>query len=223
MCRALLALGIGLLAAAAVRADIGPPRQPVRVVPLAHKITTDKDYPDHLFFVAALDGPTRTVTQVVAVKLGTKTPLEIPGAAKAADANRECVLVAVPKAALKGYATEKAFLQALVKGAVEGQVQSRVTFAATAPVLGAGGRETAEWKLERIDKDEVVVKVPADPRPARKGGPNGNAPEDENDPESNALVPATAPRGGAWVAGSAAALALTFGGLWAVGRTRRKP
>lgn len=196
----------------------------MRVVPLAHKITTDKDYPDHLFFVAALDGPTKTVTQVVAVKLSTKAPLEIPGAAKAADANRECVLVAVPRAALKGYATEKAFLQALVKGAVEGQVQSKVTFAATAPVLAGPNvnKELAEWKLERIDKDEVVVKVPTDPRPARKGGPNGNAPEDENDPESNALVPAAAPRGGAWVAESAAALALTFGGLWAVGRTRRK-
>lgn len=223
MYRALLALGIGLLAALAARADLGPPR-PTRVVPLAHKITTDKDYPDHLFFVAALDGPTKTVTQVVAVKLNTKAPLEIPGAAKAADANRECVLVAVPKAALKGYATEKAFLQALVKGAVEGQVQSKITFAATVPTpAGAGARELAEWKLERVDKDEVVIKVPADPRPGRKGGPNGNAPEDGDDPESNSVAPTAAPRGGAWVAGSAAALALTFGGLWAVGRTRRKP
>src|SRR5438094_10667396 len=108
MKRLLAALVVGLLTASVLVADVPPPPGFKRVT-IDHKITTEKDYADYAFFtVIGKD-------KVTAVKLDTKTPVEI----LAKDRGGRflgCTLVAVPKDAAKKYDSEKDFLAAIAAG-----------------------------------------------------------------------------------------------------------
>src|SRR5262249_1559592 len=65
-------VGVGLLVAGGLaRADLIPPG--TKNIPIDHKIETDKEYPDWVFFTVGGNG------NVKAVKLDPKNPLTIPG------------------------------------------------------------------------------------------------------------------------------------------------
>ncbi len=207
MSRTLLALGMALLAAHAVRADGLPPKGAKRVV-ADHKITTEKEFPDYAFYTVIGKGV------VTAVKLDPKTPVEIPGAARGAGIGRNGYLVAVPKGAEKAYGSEKEFHAAIGAGKVEGQVRSKARLDSADTIKDTDKRDTIthEHKVEKVDKDGIVLSTKRDVA----------APEKKDSPDAEDGVTAYTPRGGVWVAGAASFAALTLGGLWAVGRSRRK-
>ena len=210
MSRVLLALGLGLLAASAVRADGLPPKG-VKTVAVDHKITTDREYPDYDFYTVF--GSSRAA-KVVAVKFDPKTPIEIAGGGNFG-VTRVGYLAAVPKDAAKKYDTEKEFHDALKTGKVEGLVRTKGRLESVQTVKDTDARKSVlvEHKLTSLDaKGGIVLDTKKDDAPDKKESPDEDAPG----------VTAYTPRGGLWVAGGAAFAAVTLGGLWAVGRTRRK-
>jgi hypothetical protein len=209
MNRLLALFTVGLVAGVAV-ADVPPPKGFKRVQ-VTHKITTEKDYPDLLFFTVAGND------QVTAAKLSEKEPLEI--AKDRGGRFRACVLVAVPKNAGKKYTTEKEFYAAIRAGKVEGLVKSKLNFFLSSEVKDTDKRDVIvlEYKLDKIDAKEGIVLT------VKKSADNKDAPEDDSDtPGDVPTATARAPRGGVWVAGLGAALALMLGGFWLAGRARRR-
>jgi hypothetical protein len=199
---------VGLLSAGVALADVPPPKGQKRVV-ADHKITTEKEIPDYTFFtVVGRDA-------VTAVKFDLKTPIVIKGAGRGGAA-RFGFLYAVPKSAAKQYAGEKEFHEAIRNNKVEGQVAAKGNFPALAVLKDADPRDTVvfEHTFEKIDGKEIVLKRKEDA--AKKDG------KEELPEEESGSPAAYTPRGGLWVAGLAAALAVTLGGLWLAGRGRRK-
>jgi hypothetical protein len=71
-----------------------------------------------------------------------------------------------------------------------------------------------EYKLEKLDPKDGMVLTRVKEGEAEKK--DGGKQEEELDPAT-----AFAPRGGVWVAGLSASLAVILGGLWVVRRNRR--
>ncbi|MCE9564698.1 MAG: hypothetical protein K8U57_21910 [Planctomycetes bacterium] len=219
----LLTMVVALLGASVALADIGPPPGFKRV-PLEHKVTTEKDYPDYLFYSITGVG-----TPAVEVKLDSKTPATLTAAG--GGPGRAARLVAVPKEASKKFDNEKEYLAAVGKGKVEGMIRAKTTFWAFNEVKEADAPKVIvkEYKIEKIDPKEGIVytsdkdakdapKLPLPPpRPGVKPIPDGC---DESDEEPTPI--AYTPKGGTWIAGLAGACAFVFGGLWIVRRGRRE-
>ena len=120
MYRTLLALAVGLLAAATATADLGPPRG-FKLVPVDHRFTTEKEYPDYLFFaVSGGKGPRAKLTPLT---IDPKTPGVFPGAGRTG-IGRLGTLVAVPKDAAKKYDSEEKFHAAVKNQEVEGMLKT---------------------------------------------------------------------------------------------------
>jgi hypothetical protein len=196
---------VGLVCAGIAQADIPPPSG-LKRVSLEHKITTDKEYPDYVFY--AVSGGDK----VEPVKIDPKTPAVI----KAGGGRYRFVnLVVVPKGAAKEYQTDKEFNAAIASGKVTGQVKAKTGFDAFTTVKDGDTRRTIvkEYRLEKIDdKDGIVLAMKKDATSA----PVKDLPDE--DPTSE--VAAFAPRGGVWVAGLTASLALVLTGLWLTRRNR---
>jgi hypothetical protein len=209
MTRTLSVFTLGLLCAAAARADVAPPPGFKRVT-VEHKITTGKDYPGYVFF--AVSGGDKATP----VKLAPNTPATITAGA---GRYRLASLVAVPKDAAKKFESEKEFRAAVAEGKVAGLLRAKTTFAAFADVKAAGAPKTMvkEYKLEKIDPKEGIVLVPV-----KKAGAPGAPPQEESDEDApdGPEVTAAAPRGRLWVAGLAAFAGLAFAGLWLARRPR---
>lgn len=217
MSRVLLALGLGLLAASAARADGLPPKGSKRVT-LDHRFTAEKEFPDYrLFAVVGGQGAKATVTPI---KLDPKTPATLPGAGRSAGIGRSGTLVAVPKDAEKNYATEKEFHEAIKLQKVDGLVRARANFDNASTLKDTDKRDTIvhEHKIEKVDKDGITFSTKRDADAPEKKDGDKKEPSDEDAPG----VTAYTPRGGLWVAGVAVFAAVTLGGLWVVGRSRRK-
>lgn len=217
MSRVLLVLCVGLLAIPAARADGLPPPGSKRVT-LDNKITTDKEYPDYRFFtVTGGKGPRAKLAEV---KFDPKTPVTLAGAGRNG-IGRSGTLVAVPKDAEKNYDSEEKFHLALKNRAVEGLIQTKWNLDSQTTLKDTDKRTVVvyEFAVEKIDpKDGIVLKRKKDEEEPKKDGDKKDSPDDDEAPGATA----SAPRGGAWVAGLAAALGLTLGGVWVAGRTRRK-
>ncbi len=209
MNRLLALLTVGLVAGVAL-ADVPPPKGQKRIT-IDHKIATDKEIGDYAFYtLIGRDEP-------AAVKFDPKTPIVVKGAGRGG-IGRIASLVAVPKNAGKNYGTEKEFLDAIKSGKVDGQVTAKTQLPAFTVVRDTDKREVIvmEHTFEKIDaKEGIVLKTKAEPK---KDGDKKDSPEEDDSDTPTAQ----APRGGVWVAGVAAALAVMLGGLWVVGRTRRK-
>ncbi|MBA4063903.1 MAG: hypothetical protein C0501_09360 [Isosphaera sp.] len=199
----LLAAVTGLVLAGTAAADIAPPKGLKRVV-LDNTITTEKEYPDLAFFLVSGGD------KVEPVKLDPKTPLVIAGEGRGGRF-RFVTLQAVPKDAAKAYPTEKEFHAAVAAGKVEGQVGGKGGFGALTEVKDTDPRKvvTREWKVEKIDAKNGIVVTAA---------PDGTKKEPAPPKEDEEAV--SAPRGGVWVAGLAAAAAVALTGLWLAGRRR---
>ena len=214
----LLAMAVALLGASTVLADVAP-MPGFKRVPLEHKITTEKDYPDYVFYTVTGRGD-----KVVAVKLDAKTPAVItvagggPGSATR--------LVAVPKDAHKRFEGQKEFLTSIAKGKIEGAISAKTTFWASNDVKESDPRKVieVEYKIEKIDpKEGIVYTSDKEPKELPKLPPRpGVKPQsEESDDEEPAPIVYT-PKGSTWVAGLAGACAVVFGGLWVVRRGRRE-
>lgn len=205
----LVALTVLVVAGTAV-ADIPPPKGQKRVS-AEYKITTDKEIPGYTFYTIVGGDLIKAIT------FDPKSPIDLSGSNRLGGA-RPAALVAVPAGAAKKYATEKEFHDALKARKVEGQVSARVSLNSFAVIKDTDPRTTVlrEYTFEKIDPKEGIV-LKAKDQVAPKKGAGKEAPEDDSD----ASV-ADAPPRGAWVAGAAAALAVTLGGLWIAGRARRK-
>ncbi len=215
MRRAVFAFALGLLTVAAARADIPVPPPPgKKFVRVDHTVLTDKAYPDHEFYLLIGGNPKK-------VDFGPGTPVKIEGTRRNGPFGA-AKLVAVPKGAATKFADEKEFAAALKTGKVEGQAATKHPFPNSAAVDAKDDRKllTEALIIDKIDAKEGIV-LKTVPPPAGSGPPTKNvkdAPADESELTDEAT--AYAPRGGAVVAGLAAALALAFAGLWLVRRSR---
>jgi hypothetical protein len=232
MNRVLGVLVLGLVVAGVAHADVAPPKGMKRV-PLDHKITTDKEFPDYRFYTVIGGGgkaggpkgnPVASARGVTEVKLDPKTPIEIKAAGRGAGIGRQGLLVAVPKDARKNYASDEEYLAAIRLGKVEGQVRAKTNFDAITTVKDTDTRTTVvyEWKVEKIDpKEGFTLKSPFGDVPKAtppKDGKGGDEPEEFDDEDDAAA--AYTPKNAAWVAGLAAMLGLVFAGLWLARRGR---
>ena len=214
MNRLLTATVLGLLVGSVAWADIPAPKG-LKRLPMEHKITTEKEYPDYTFF--AVSGGDKAT----ALKLDPKTPATI---AAGGGRYRFASLVAVPKDAAKKYDSEKDFLAAVAGGKVDGLLRSKLSFSAFTEVKDSETRKVivVEYKIEKIDAKEGIVfagEKKDSGRPVPPGLPPNDSPED-SDGTTDAAVTAYTPRGGLWIAGLAASLALVLTGLWMVRRNR---
>jgi hypothetical protein len=200
---------LALLAAASVAqvalADVAPPKGQKRVV-VDYRITTEKAIPGYEFYTVF------GRKDVALVKLGPKSPLLIKGAGRGGAA-RFGALTAVPAGSRKKYAGEKEFHDAVRANKVEGQASAKNGLSAFAVVKDTDPRDTivVEYAFEKIDGKQIVL------REKGKANPGG-----EEDSPNDAPAATAGPRGGAWVAGLAAALGVMFGGFWLAGRARRR-
>ncbi|MCI0700491.1 MAG: hypothetical protein L0241_05360 [Planctomycetia bacterium] len=212
MYRTLAVLILSALLVSVARADIPPPAGFKRVT-LNHKIETDKEYPDYLFYTAAGE-------KVTLVKLTPKTPVVISGAA-AGGRFKTTLLYAVPKDAGKNYKSQKEFHKAILDENVKGLLRAGIPFSGITEVKVNDTRKVVveQWKLEKLDKkgEEIVI------NPVKKDKKPKNAPEEEEETdERESPTTAYTPRGGVWIAGLACFAAMTLGGLWLAGRGKRK-
>jgi len=226
MTRLLAAAALGVLAAGAAHADIAPPKGMKRV-PLDHKVTTEKEFPDYRFYTVLGGGgkgggpkgnPAATAKGVTEVKFDPKNPIEIKAADRGAGIGRQGALVAVPKDARKNYDSEEKYLAAIRLGQIDGLIRAKANFDTFTVVKDADTRTAVvyEWKVENLTaKDGFTLKhpfgdIPAFTRPNNGKGGNDAPDESEEDDAAAAYVP----KNGAWVAGLAAALGLALAGVW---------
>jgi hypothetical protein len=220
MNRLLLMALVTLVLAVPARADLRPPTPPgFKQVPVQHRVTTDREFPDYEFFTVQVTDsrPRKTTTrQAKAAKLDPKTPLTLK-TFTGGSVSMSYELVAVPKDAGKKYASEKDFHQALCDGKVAGQVKAATGFSGpgSTNIKDSDPRKEVvhEYRLEKIDSKDGIVVKPVTPGGAK--GPAGSPPPGEEEP-----LTAYSPRGGIWVAGLAGALAVLLAGLWLARRWR---
>jgi hypothetical protein len=208
MCRMLLALVVVALVPGAVRANAGPPKG--KVIPVELTITTDKEYPEYNFYLVG--------EKPVPVTFDPKTPIVLkdkPGT------QRTYRLYGIPKGSEKPFDTDEKLVRALtVNGEIKGRVQVEEYLEAHVRVPEADKRTriVRESRVTKIDtKTGFIVLTTKDVEPKKDGGKKDSPDEDES-PGATAYTP----RGGLFVAGLSAALAVTLGGLWFLGRARRK-
>jgi hypothetical protein len=203
-----------LIVGSAVWADIPPPPPAagLKRVPVEYKVGLTQEFPESTFFLINAWG---AVTSVKEIKLIPKEPSAVTVA------RFGTTLVAVPKQAVKGYATEKELHDAVIGGKVTGAVKLEIGSSSFSDIKKEDSRTkiVKEFIVEKIDPKEGIILRKA--KKNEKG--TGDAPEDE-DPESASAKGDVSfvdiPLGGMWVAGVAAFLALTLGGLWLVRRHR---
>ncbi|HEX4613733.1 MAG TPA: hypothetical protein VH092_36460 [Urbifossiella sp.] len=222
MTRSLLALALGLVPTAAALADaLIPPPAGKKFVGLDHIITTTKAFPDYDFYL--LKGYFATK-----VEFGPDAPVTI-GAKRQRDAFGGTVLfMAVPKGTAGKYPNEQGFAEALRVKTVPGQASAGNIFGAQAAIDAKDPRNALveTHAVEKIDAKAGIVLRPAKgPTPAPKSGDKtapelSDGPIDFGDGTADRGPALFVPRGGAVVAGFAAALGLAFAGLWLVRRGR---
>jgi len=219
MVRLLTAGVVVLLASAMTRADLLPPG--TKNIPIEYKIETDKEYADWVFFVVRGSGGVQKVT------LDPKTPVVIPGSSGVGNGPvprpgekervipyRASALAAIPKDAVKKYATEKELHAAVEDGKVEGMVRVKDYFYDHENAKATDPRKsiTRRYKVTKIDatmpKDGIALEaVKADGNPGKE--------------EEEETAAAARPTYTLVAAGVAVAAAVGFAGFWLVGRSRR--
>jgi len=226
MDRALLTLVVSLFTPSLARADVLPGIPLPRVILIDHTISTDKKYPEYLFFLIA-DG-----TQPIAVKLDPETPIEYRGTLN--DPDR--VFVAVPRESRLKYPTPKEFEEAITSFQVEGIVRSKQPLVVRFLVRRSDHRSMIfrEHRVESIDVTEGIVVVTKDvPSKTPVTRKKEVSPKKDTDPKNDAAVKeldrettssesvSPTPESG-WIAGLAGSLAVLLGGVWLVRRVRGK-
>jgi len=222
MNRLLALVTVGLIAGVAV-ADVPPPPPPKgkKYVSVASEVKLGKDVTGYVFVKQVARFPGGQKPTYTKVDLGTEKPTAVPE-----PAGRTFVtLFAVPADAAKEFKTDDDLFEALGAKKVKGA--HPLSFSSTATVSDTIKGDAVKWTytITAIDKDGIKKTIegegaPTDkPTDKPKTNPAKDSPEDDTD---TPVVGTSAPRGGVWVAGISAALAVMLGGMWLAGRVRRK-
>lgn len=224
MSRLLVVVVVAAVAGVAV-ADVPPPPPPKgkKYVNVSSEVKLAKGVSGYVFvtsvtnFRPAPDKPT-----FAKAELGAEKATAMPAAGR----RTAVALVAVPQAAAAEFKTDADLFAALAANKVKGT--QRVEFAGTATVSDAIKGDAVKWTYTVTGIDDKGIKTTAEgdgyePPKAKKEPKNGKEPknQDEGDEGDEPDAPLTA-RGGPMVAGVAASAALMLGGLWVVGRGRRR-
>ncbi len=233
-----------LIVGSAVWADIPPPPPAAgfKRVPIVYKVGLAQAFPEFTFFLVDDWGAVSTVKEFRPI------PKEEPSVVKVA--HRGTRLFAVPKEAVKGYATEKELHDAIIHVQVTGAAKLQLG-GDTSPDIKKEDPRTEivkEYIVEKIDPKEGIIlrKAKKDEKGTRdtpllgavieratrkakkdekgtRDAPDDQVTEPVPDKGNVAFVDVTSadiPYGGLWVAGVAASLALILAGLWLVRRNR---
>ena len=203
MNRLLALLTLGLFAGAAL-ADVPPPPPPKgkKYVNVSSELKVEKGVTGYVFVLQEGYGPGRPTFKYKRIEPTADKAVAIPGGNKYAYVS----VFAVPEGAAKGFKTDDELFAALSPNKVKGAHSIGFATAAVVPDSVKGDSVKWTYTVTGVDEKGIGTKVEGE----------GYAPPAER--------PGRAPqsRGGAWVAGLAAALALMLGGFWLAGRTRRK-
>jgi hypothetical protein len=206
MNRLLALLAVGLLASAAT-ADVPPPPPPkgTKYVTVDVEVVLGKDVSGYVYVQRVVSGPGRPRVTF------TKLDLTADKAAALAAGGRRTdrTLFAVPRAAVAEFKTDADLFDALAANKVKGAHD--IGFAGTATVSDTVKGDTVKWTytITAIDaKDGIKTKVE---------GEGSKPPEVESGKKAQPPTPVRL-----WVAGVAAFAAVTLGGFWVAGRTRRR-
>jgi hypothetical protein len=223
MNRLLALLTVAVFAGVAV-ADIPPPPPPKgkKYVSVSAEVVLGKDVSGYVFVQQVGTGLPRTNYSYEKLEL-------TPGKAKAMAASGRRVFVslfAVPQDVVKEFSTDADLFAAL--GADKVKSVRRLSLPGTATVSDTVKGDSVKWTytVTAIDKDGIKSKVEGEgyePPPEKK--PKATDKPAKNDSPEDATeetAPTANVRGGVWVSGLAAFAAITLGGLWLAGRSRRK-
>jgi hypothetical protein len=187
----------------AVIADVPPPPPPAgkKYVSVSNEVVLGKDVTGYVFVMQSSFGPGRPII--------THHKFELPAGKAVAiyvGGKHGTVLYAVPEAVAKEFKTDQELYDALEKGKVPG-TQS-IGFGGTATVSRLVIGNSVKWTttITRIDANGIKTKVEGE-------GYEPPMPERNDKPRTRGMPCATI---------GAATLAVMFGGLWLVRRTRRK-
>ncbi len=199
----LLALAAGLLLANITTADVPPPPPPKgkKYIPVTSEVVLGKDVTGYVFVTQVSTFPARGATHAK-VELAAGKAVAMP-----ASGRRTFVeLIAVPQDAAKEFKTDAELFAALGANKVKGA--QRLGFSGTATVADTIKGDSVKWThtINAIDAKGIKTKVEGE-------GYEVPVPKKGKEP--------VAPFGSLMVGGSVA-LAVVLGGLWLVGRTRRK-
>lgn len=207
MNKLLIVLAAALLVARAATADIPPPPPPkgTKYVSVNNEVVLGKDVTGYVFVQRVGQGPGAPHFTYNKVELAPGKAVAMPAAGRYTYVS----LLAVPQDAAKEFKTDAELFDALKANKVKG-VQS-VGFAGTDTVPDAvkGQSVTVTHTITAIGAPGIKTKVEGE------GLPPAGKPAEKDSP-----LTGSAP--GRWVAVVAASAAALLGGLWVVGRGRRK-
>lgn len=201
MNKLLTAFVVALLVASVATADIPPPPPPKgkKYVNVSSEVVLGKDVTGYVFVTQVNTFPGAPKPTFAKVELTAAKAVAMPPGGRRTSVN----LIAVPQDAAKAFKTDDELFDALGANKVKGT--HRVGFGGTATVSDTIKGDSVKWTytVTAIDDKGMKTKVEGDGYEVPKKGKE------------------PAPPGASWVAGGAAALAVTLGGLWLVGRGRR--
>jgi hypothetical protein len=209
MNRLLALFTVGLVAGVAV-ADVPPPPPPKgqKYVSVSNEVVLGKDVTGYVFVQQVSTGLRDRFTYEKLELTADKAK------AVAAGGRRNYVtLFAVPQDAAKGFKTDADLFDALGANKVKGA--HKLGFSSTATVSDAVKGNSVKWTytITAIDtKDGIKAKVEGEGAEQPADKPGTKEPGKDQPPAPVGL----------WMAGGTTALAVMLGGLWVVGRTRRK-
>jgi hypothetical protein len=201
------ALVVVLLLANAAAADIPPPPPPQgkKYVDVSSEVVLGKGVTGYVFVEHVGQGPGRPMFFYHRVELSEKQSLTLPGGRRS-----YATLYAVPEAAAKEFKTDKDLFDALDANKVKGTFT--IGFVGSATVSKKVKGDSVKWTytITGIDaKDGITTKVEGDGYDEKPDRPSEKNPLAMTGPASCA-------------AGVIAVVGLMFGGMWLVGRARRK-
>lgn len=209
MTRFLAALLLAAVAASFARADVPPPPPPKgkKYVDVTNEVLAGKDLKGYVFVQRATSGfPGSQTFTFGKVELDEKKAAAMPAPTGKFGS---VALLAVPEDAAKEFKTDKELFEALEKKKVKG-VQE-VSFTTKATVDDKIKENAVKWTytVTVVDAKGIQAKI------------SGEGYEEPKTPDEKKDKPLAFTEPGYWVAGLAAALGVTAGGLWLVRRGRR--
>lgn len=204
MNKLLTALVVGLLVAGAALADVPPPPPPKgkKYVDVSNEVVLGKDVTGYVFVQQVSTGPGRPTHTHSKLELTAGKAVAMPAAPRRTSVS----LFAVPQDAAKEFKADADLFDALAANKVKGA--HRLGFPGTATVSDTVKDKAVKWThtITAIDEGGIKKKIE---------GEGYELPTEKKDKPPLAQA-------GSWAAGGAASLALVLGGLWVVGRNRRK-
>lgn len=234
MSRLLAAVLVAAMAGVAV-ADIPPPPPPKgkKYVNVSNEVKLGKDVSGYVFVQSrqGFAGPGMLVSDFSKVELSATKSTAMPSGGRRISVS----LFAVPQDAAKAFKTDADLFDALKAQKVKGA--HALAFNDTTAVSTQVKGDSVKWTYSITAIDDKGIKRTVEgegyePPPAPKKGAGKEPPKEDDSPDvppelyrcgtEPDLGSQLTARGGSVVAGAAAGVALTLGGLWVVGRGRRK-